>query len=185
MTAIFRDDFEGHFRSIYEDTVNLLDAFPGESESEVFNAFEHFSLACKLAAEVDGSATPAADVEAVKDKARVNLGQARRHLSVGRFFCIEHQIIFTMYSIRDHVARLPDNVRAAKAIHQGRADELESEFRGAAAIEIKPIYNAAELERAVNEFENEIDGLTRVLNGFLKLADDILAPNEPQTPAQA
>jgi hypothetical protein len=185
VAAIFRDDFEGRFRSLYEDTIDMLRLFPREPEGEVFNAFEHCSLACKLAAEADDSSTSMAAVNAAKSKAQISLGQARRHLSVGRFFCIEHQILFAMNRIRNYVASLPEDVREEKAFHQQQVDELERELRVAEAIDIKPIYDVSELERAMTEFEKDIERMTKLLVRFLKLADDILGPAEVPPPAPA
>lgn len=183
IVAMFRDEFEGRFRVVYEDTVRMMEAHPREPESEAFNAFEHFSLACKYAAEADVPSATAAVVEEAKKQTQKNLGQAHRHLSVGRFFCIEHQIIRTMEGIRDEVARLPEDVRLSKSNYQERCDTLEAELRSAVAIEIKPIEDPVELAEAVRDFENNIDGMTKLLVRFLRLADDIVGPGTPSPPS--
>jgi hypothetical protein len=177
ITAILREDFEGRFRPVYEDTVKMVNALPREPESEVFNAFEHFSLACKHAAEADAPSVSLQAAEATKKEAQKNLAQARRHLSIGRFFCIEHQIVYTMTALAERVARFPDDLRAAKARHQQRCNELEDQLRDAVALEIKPIEDPDKLAQAIKDFEQDsIDPLTRLLNDFLRLADEVVGP---------
>lgn len=179
MATTFRDDFEGRFRPLYEDTVEMLEAHPREPETEAFNAFEHFSLAFKFAdlADVPGAAPEV--VANAKREIDKNLGQALRHLSVGRFFCLEHQIIRTMEGIIALVTALPEEERAAKAGYQQRCSELEAEFRSHEAIDIQPIEDPIQLEQAVNGFEKTIDNMTKLLVKFLQLADDIAGPAPP------
>jgi hypothetical protein len=178
IAVLFRDEFEGQFRSVYEDATEAAEAAPREAESEVFNAFEHLSMACKIAEQVDASSGDPATVELAKREAYKNFSQAKRHLKAGRFFCIEHQIIATMNRIPEVVGALSDEELALKSSFQDRCDSLEAELRAAKEIKFDPIEDPAELERAVEEFETNIDVMTQLLTEFYDLAEDIAGATE-------
>jgi hypothetical protein len=171
---LFRDEFEARLRPAYEGTITAAGAAPRETQAEVFNAFEHLSLACKNAAEADLRLASGESAEDAKKQALKNLSQAKRHLVTGRFFCIEHQILWTMEGILDQIERLPDGEAQSNPTYSERCAKLVGELGDAAIITIEPIEDPSEIEKAIRDFEmNHIEALTVLLVKFLRLADDL------------
>jgi hypothetical protein len=175
MAEIFLSDYEQHFRIVYEDAA--LISIPLEPGEEVRNAFDHFSEACWLAAEVDAG-NPIAEPEDFRGQVWTNIGQARRHLSVGRYFCIQHQIVNAFRRIRLELPAAPE--------FQPRFDDLVRRLRRIGGIEkivIERIFKPDLLDRWVEEFEAKIEALTHLLNDFLILLDDLFPEAPPATKA--
>src|ERR1700719_1774933 len=119
MSEIFIEDYERKFKPAYEEAARLRKKRkPIEPSEEMRNAFDHFALAVRNALLVDGHIEPTPkDLEKptnpaipkkLEDRAVNNLEQAKRHISVGRFYCVAHQIEAISDDIEVQILKLTD-----------------------------------------------------------------------------
>lgn len=177
IVKIFDADFEHRFRPVFEDAVRMRGGLPSEPVFEVFNAFDHFSLACKYARYADEPGRAGNEVEEARNRALTNLGQARRHLAFARFFCVEHQILYMIERTQKYAANLVPRVRASKKNYQPTLDELEARFRKAIDISTEPIYDPEELREEVEKLDKETDALTAIQDELMEVILEILGPD--------
>ncbi len=175
VAEILLHDFEGQFKPLFEQTADLLQGRPLEPEHEAFNALDHLSNALRQAARADDPGTPPVEADAARLNAQRQLWQARRHISTGRFFCVEHQILSAMNHILEHTEKLSHINAADQAALQLRGTELEEKFHGFAELEIKPLFDLNDLEQSIDDLARKIEGLIALLDEFFDLSLEVAA----------
>jgi hypothetical protein len=175
MARVFADDYDRFFRVVYEDAIQMLGRLPLEPGEEIRNAFDHFAIASSCATEVDAAPVPpSADVAAIRERAWTNMEQARRHIVTGRFYCIEHQLVYQMRTIESYVTALPDNVKATiSALQGGSINALEARLGGARAISLQPTIIRREVLEQITTLETKITEITDLLNEYMVLYENI------------
>jgi hypothetical protein len=173
-------EYEGRFRPVYEDTVQALGRQrPQEPADEIRNAFDHFSIATKHAFAIDQRPAPivlshkgVADPHAAT---YTNLAQAQRHLVLGRFHCIEHQIEALIKEIHARVNAMTDKDRASEPIKRIMADtdRLHRAYRKLRKLRVKPLFDPKKIARDLKTREVQIERLTQLVNGFLTILRDV------------
>lgn len=175
------DEYEGLFRAVYERAVIAIGGRPLEPADEMRNAFDHFALATKRAIIVDGNrrVPEHPDDAKVTDNrvdAVLNLWQARRHLAIGRFYCLQHQVVGFLQQVRALAAGLDQNARQAMV---DAANAIDTRFQTARPLQIEAIHDPDLIDRSIAELEvrsKEVAGLARDL---MKLIKDITLPKQP------
>ena len=194
MAETFIWEYEAVFKIAYERAVKALGRNaqgkarrPREPGDEIRNAFDHFALATRCAFQVDGREVPdpaetvsgAPEVpnplrpKTQTDDAYNNLDQARRHLAVGRFYCVEHQIICSIDKLRPLIAGLDD---ARKGSYVDRANALAAEFADIPRLLAGAEFNPQRIESDIERFDSQSEKLTEVLRKFLLIADELAPP---------
>jgi hypothetical protein len=193
VAATFIWEYEAVFKIAYERAVKALGKSaqgrprrPREPGDEIRNAFDHFALATRFAFVVDGRKVPppAHKISGAPEKpnpraptdprdiAYNNLDQARRHLAVGRFYCIEHQILCVIKKLRPLIADLDDTRRHS---YIERANLLSDKFADTPRLFAGAEFDLKLIDADIKEYNSESEKLTEILNGFLLIARE-LAP---------
>jgi hypothetical protein len=194
MAEIFIWQYEAVFKIEYEGAVQALGKSaqgkprrPREPGDEIRNAFDHFALGIRCAFEVDDREVPpvAETITGAPEKphpdrpktptddAYNNLAQARRHIAVGRFYCIEHQIICSIGKLRRLIASLDDMRRASYA---ETANSLVADFLGIPRLPAGPQFIPTQIENDIEQFTAQTEKLKVILNKLLHIADELAPP---------
>jgi hypothetical protein len=187
---IFIGEYELLFKPVFEDAVQSVDYLPIEPCEELRNALDHFALAVGTAFMQDGREVPQTTVKAWFDSrarpkdhiadANLNLGQARRHLAVGRFYCIQHQIVGVILKLRTTIAGMKDE--AQKSHYHKKNEALVTRFADIPRIVADRQFNLEIINREIDQFNIDSEGLTNLATDFLALAKEI-STNSPVPPA--
>ena len=169
---VFLVDYEGCFRPLYEDAARLSKKRLSEPADEVRNAFDHLSLATRQAFMVDKRRFPMplrpekAKVSNRRASALTHLWQARRHLAVGRIYCLQHQINRLVDRIYQRMDQLTVQQRQAADPLMKRVDELQKKYLRAQTIRVKRNFDPEELAQDIERREAQIERLTGFVTQF-------------------
>jgi hypothetical protein len=175
IAGILLSDYEGLFRRAYEDAVQVLEgARPLEPADEIRNAFDHFSIALLWAYRAEGPEVMTS-IKLKQDadpklEALVNLEQARRHLTIGRLHCIEHQIEALIKLIHSHGRSLAPPERPSFASVFEEADRLQDKYRETRIIVLDQMSDLRQIEQNIKDVDGKTEQLTRIAVEFLGLA---------------
>jgi len=174
MAVVMADDYDNHFRVVYEQAIQMLEKLPVEPGEEIRNAFDHFALASRCAHEVDAAASlPQPEIVERRQDAWTNMEQARRHIVTGRFYCLEHQLICQMSMIDVYVRGLTDEQRGRISPLIQTVVTLEGRLQGATRIDLNPTRVMSEVLDQIAEVQRRIEEITPLLNDYAELYEAI------------
>lgn len=175
LVDLLAHEYRGRFQPTYDSTVQIIGARPFEPAEEIRNAFDHISrsLDCARQAEVASlSDLPAGKtIATLREDALTNLEQARRHLVLGRLFCMIHQIVW-------QIDRMANDTSLRRAAQQGvvqqmqkRADALEETFRNM-VIPMSLSNMRATIEEDTSQLELRVEEIVNLGNNFQLLYEN-------------
>jgi len=178
LSDILAEEYRNRFKKLYEHAAQLSEGRPREAADEVRNAFDHVATAVHCVEDFeraiqDGAA--ADDLSQLKEKAWVNLDQAKRHLVMGSLFCLLTQIDVQVSLIQQmartsHLESL--TAEDADALQQ-EADSLEARFSSARKLEVVLTSARADIREEIDKANLKIAESLDLLNDFMRLYEKL------------
>jgi hypothetical protein len=174
MAEVVSYDYVSRFKPIFEDTTQLLGALPFEPGEEIRQAFDHFAAAITEATEISTDrAASAASPNVRVERALNHLQRARRHILVGVYYSLEHQLRCCLQQISDYVASLPSTESSKMTNYKFVADELDRRVRSLRTIDIEPRDDRQLSEANIALIDEAIQEITGLVNDHYRLYESV------------
>jgi hypothetical protein len=180
MCNLCMDYYRTSLRSVYADTVRMLQATPQEPVSEIFNAFDHFARATEVTSRIGSiAAQGGSDISGELPTAFLEIERARLHIAVAVFYCHEHMLVYLRNRLADEVQRIMAKLSSRKAadkqfIHNVRMKLADLDQRvGEVRLSTPRVHTVARAVREITRIEKKSEQLCALLNEHMRVTLDV------------